>query len=136
MSNKFTAFYRKNVSVELEFSGASISSDSAMILLERLERKNNLIEYFSNFIPDRRDPIFVKHSLFKLLKQRVLLLMHGYEDCNDVSMLKNDPVIKHILEGDLASQPTLSRFENRLNKSDIFALSYAWIDKYVSSLNG
>ncbi len=36
----------------------------------------------------------------------------------------------------MASQPTISRFENSLNKETIFKLSYAWIDRYVSSLKG
>jgi hypothetical protein len=72
----------------------------------------------------------------KLLKQRVYMLMQGYEDTNDVFHLQNDPLFKDILEDDLASQPTLSRFENGIEKRTIFALSYACIDRYVSSLAG
>ena len=41
---------------------------------------------------------------------------------------------KDVLQGDLASQPTVSRFENSLDKHSIFELCYAWIDRYVSSL--
>ena len=41
-----------------------------------------------------------------------------------------------LLEGDLASQPTISRFENSLDKHAIFELSNAWVDHYVSSLVG
>ena len=62
--------------------------------------------------------------------------MQGYEDANDVSHLKNDPLYKDILEGNLASQPTISRFENSLDKHSIFNLCYAWIDRYVLSLKG
>jgi transposase len=39
-------------------------------------------------------------------------MMQGYEDANDVHHLKNDPILKSILGGELASQPTVSRFEN------------------------
>src|SRR5690625_4154921 len=64
------------------------------------------------------------------------MMMHGYEDTNDVESLKNDPLFEDILEGSLASQPTLSRLENSLTRADIFNLSNAWIDQYVRSLEG
>ena len=60
----------------------------------------------------------------------------GYEDCNDVNHLKNDPAFQHVLDGELASQPTLSRFENSLSMSEIWRLSKYMIDTYISSLIG
>ena len=60
--------------------------------------------------------------------------MQGYEDANDVFHLQHDPLYKDILEGDLASQPTISRFENSLSKQSIFELCYAWINRYVATL--
>jgi hypothetical protein len=78
----------------------------------------------------------VVHTVEKILKQRVFLLMHGYEDANDVKYLKADPLFRDILEGDLASQPTVSRFENSVDRKCIFDLCYAWIDRYVSTLKG
>ena len=62
--------------------------------------------------------------------------MQGYQDANGVFHLQHEPLYKDILEGDLASQPTISRFENSLDKHSIFALCYAWIDRYVCSLKG
>lgn len=62
--------------------------------------------------------------------------MLGYEDANDVEYLKNDSLIQDILEGDLAFQPTIFRFENAMDKHAIFKLCYAWIDQYVSTLKG
>ena len=59
-----------------------------------------------------------------------------YKDVNDVNHLKNDPLFKDILQGDLASQPTISRFENSLDKHAIFKFSNAWVDNYVKSLFG
>jgi hypothetical protein len=63
-------------------------------------------------------------------------MMQGYEDANDVHHLKNDPIIKSILGGDLASQPTVSRFENTIDKQTIFSILYGWLDRYVQSLSG
>jgi hypothetical protein len=62
--------------------------------------------------------------------------MLGYSDANDVNYLKNDPILKDILNGELASQPSISRLENSVNKQSIFNLCYAWIDRYVTTLKG
>ncbi len=136
MSHKDTAFYRKNREILIDFSGEEISSDGSIVLLEKLEREHKIIKHFSQFIPDNRGSNRIAHSTEKLLKQRVFMQMLGYEDTNDVDSLKRDPLFQDVLEGDLASQPTLSRFENRLTKQAIFDLAYAWIDWYVSSLAG
>jgi len=134
MSNKNTVFYRGNTAVSVDFSAEEISSDGAVILLEKLERQHKIIDYFSKFIPDQRDPLRIIHTRAKQLKQRVYTLMQGYEDTNDVNYLKNDPLYKDILGGDMASQPTLSRFENSMDKASIFVLCYTWVDRYVSTL--
>lgn len=136
MRNKFTAFYRGKTEVSVDFSSDQISSDGALILLEKLERKDGLLSYFSEHIIDPRDPFRTVHTTEKLLKQRVFSLMQGYEDANDVEHLKNDPLFEDVLEGDMASQPTLSRFENSLGKQGIFNLCHAWVDRYVASLSG
>lgn len=134
MSHKDTAFYRGNKQINFDFSAEKISSDGSVLLLEKLERKHKIISYFSNIIPDMRDPSRITHSVSKLLKQRVYGIMLGYEDANDVKYLKNDPLLQDILEGDLASQPTISRFENTMDKYVIFKLCYAWVDQYVRTL--
>ena len=136
MSHKDTIFYRGRTAVSMDFSADEISSDGAVLLLEKLERKHRILRYFSNVIPEYRDPFRITHSLEKLLKQRVFALVQGYEDTNDVQYLKNDPLLKDILEGDLASQPTMSRFENSVDKHSVFALCYAWVERYVDSLKG
>ena len=136
MSNKNTIFYRKNTAISIDFSAEQISSDGSLILLEKLEREHKVINYFSKFLPDTRNPRFITYTREAQLKQRVFMLMLGYEDANDVTHLQHDPLFKDILQGDLASQPTISRFENSHDKHSIFALCSAWVDKYVSSLAG
>lgn len=136
MSTKSTLFYRGNKEVSVDFSAAEISSDGSVVLLEKIERKHKLISYFSKLIPDNRHPLLITHSREKQLKQRVFTMMHGYEDTNDVQYLKNDPLYKDILGGDMASQPTLSRFENCMDKRSIMALCHGWVERYVSTLKG
>ncbi len=136
MSTKNTVFYRDKKEVLVEFSAQEISSDGGVVYLEKLERKYGLLKRVSQFIPDNRNPLFTVYSRYAQLKQRVFKMVQGYEDVNDVTHLKNDPLFKDVLQGDLASQPTISRFENCFDKASIFALCYNFIDRYVESLKG
>lgn len=136
MSNKDTIFYRENKSISVDFSGSEISSDGSLILLEKIERKHKLIKRFAKLLPDLRDPNLITYTRENQLKQRVFMMMLGYEDANDVSHLKNDPLFKDVLQGDLSSQPTISRFENSLDKRSILEFSNAWVDNYIASLSG
>ena len=134
MRTKNTLFYKQNQAYLLNFSAEDISSDTSIFLAEKIERKHHIIKDISKFISDNRDQSLIKHSYENILKQRVFLMMQGYEDANDANHLKNDPVIKNILGGNLASQPTISRFENIIDKQTIFKVLYGWLDKYVKSL--
>ena len=136
MSHKNTLFYRNKQAISIDFSADEISSDGSLVLLEKLEREHGLIRYFSNSIPDSRNPKLITYTRESQLKQRVYMLMLGYEDNNDVTHLQYDPLFKDVLQGDLASQPTMSRFENSMDLRSIFELSNLWVDRYIESLKG
>src|SRR5690625_135874 len=119
MRTKNTAFYRGNKEVLVDFSAGEISSDGAVILLEKLERKNKLIKYFSRFIPDHRDPSRIQLTTERLLRERVFMQVQGYEDRNDVGYVKNDRLFKDVLRGEMASQPTLSRVGSSVGKATV-----------------
>ena len=97
MSNKDTVFYRRNKSILVDFLGSEISTDGSLILLEKIERKHKLIKNFSKYLPDTRNQKFITYTREDQLKQRVFMMMLGYEDANDVSHLKNDPLFKDVL---------------------------------------
>lgn len=134
MSHKDTLFYRNRQAISIDFSADEISSDGSLVLLEKLEREHGLIRYFSDSIPDSRNPKLITYTRESQLKQRIYMLMLGYEDINDVTHLQHDPLFKDVLQGDLASQPTMSRFENSMDLRSIFELSNLWVDRYVESL--
>jgi len=85
LSTKDTLFYRGNTSVNLDFSASEISSDGSLILLEKLEREHKLIKKFSKHLPDIRDSRLITYSREDQLKQRVFMMMLGYEDANGYS---------------------------------------------------
>ena len=66
--------------------------------------------------------------------QRVFHIAAGYEDCNDCNDLPEDLIFKLCAgrlpqsENDLASQPTMSKLENTVTKTDLFRLGECLVD--------
>ena len=102
------------------FDQAHASSDGGAILLKAADARYGLIEGFAGCLVDDRQPGKVRHVLADLLAQRIFGLACGYPDANDAGRLADDPIHKLLLGRDpidgasLASQPTLSRFENHV----------------------
>lgn len=70
----------------------------------------------------------------------MLQIACGYEDCNDANQLRSEPAFLTAMERvagqkgmELASQPTLSRFEQRLS-SEVLKMSEELIDLWIDQL--
>lgn len=63
-------------------------------------------------------------------------MMQGYEDWNDEQKLSKDPVMNKMLDNGLCSQPTLSRFENKADKTLIYQMCEWFVDQYVEAIAG
>ncbi len=69
------------------------------------------------------------------MRQRVFQIAAGYEDCNDCNDLREDMIFKMCAGrlpqsgNDLASQPTMSRLENTVKKTDLFRLGECLVQK-------
>jgi hypothetical protein len=75
-----------------------------------------------------------------MVRSRVYGILAGYEDQNDHDTLRADPVFKLIADRspedhDLASQPTLSRFENGINIPSLKRLRDVFIDQFLASFD-
>ena len=120
------------------FDGGDISSDGGVMLLGEAERRTGIIAALAAAIGDERDPVRVRHSIEVMLRQRIFAIACGYEDCNDFDELRSDPALKlavgRLPEGDfdLASQPTLSRFENSVSSGELLAMSAVLLDQFVA----
>jgi hypothetical protein len=132
---KDIVFYRGKQAFKFDFSASAISSDGAILLSEKVEKKTGLLKEFASLIPDYRNPFYIGYTYEEMLRQRVFLMMQGYEDCNDEEKLRQDPVITQVLNSGLCSQPTLSRFENKADKHLIFRMCQWFIDRYVEGLD-
>ena len=101
---------------------------AARCLLKAAEARYGLIDGFARCLVEDRQPGKVRHTLEDLLAQRIFGLACGHPDANDADRLADDPIHKLLLgrdpiDGDpLASQPTLSRFENQVGAHELYAL--------------
>lgn len=129
----------KDKAVLLDFDGGRLSSDAGILILKEAANQIGIIPALSRAICDTRDQRYVKHSNDDLIAQRVYQIMAGYEDQNDANTLRDDAVLKMALGYDplgddsLASQPTLSRFENKPSKSDIYRMTQTLVDVFIAS---
>ncbi len=128
------------------FDQPHASSDGGAVLLKAAERRYGLIDGFARSLVDERQPAKVRHTLADLLAQRIFGLACGHTDANDADRLADDPIHKLLLGRDpiagdpLASQPTISRFENRVGVQALYALGHelaaSVIDRHRQRLHG
>jgi len=120
--------------VVAKFDQRQGSSDGGAILLKAADRCLHLIPALADCLKDERQPGKVDHEMEELLAQRVFAIACGYADANDAARLAEDPVHKMLIgrdpvEGqDLASQPTLSRFENAPDRKQLYRMGGALAD--------
>jgi hypothetical protein len=128
------------------FDQLQSSSDGGAFLLKAADRRYGLTEALAGCLRDSRQAGKVDHSLHELLAQRVFAIACGYPDANDSARLASDPMHKMLLDRDplagrdLASQPTLSRFENAVGPKELYAmaevLALRVIERHAERLRG
>ena len=123
--------------VVAKFDERQGSSDGGAILLKAADRRLGITAALAACLEDERQPGKVRHQLHELVTQRVMGIALGYEDANDAARLASDPIHK-LLVGrdpvkgdDLASQPTLSRFENAPDRKELFRMTEALADRVI-----
>lgn len=129
------AFRLPTSSLAVTFDGPRLTSDGGLCWLVEADRTLGLCAALAAQIPDwrRREG---RHSLETLVRQRVFQIACGYEDQNDATTLRSDPLLKLVCgrlpeEADLASQPTLSRLENAVDAKACYRLAQALIQIYL-----
>jgi hypothetical protein len=124
--------------VEIEVSSHPLTSDAGLLPVRQCDQDLRLTEQFAAALDDRRDPALTRQSILSMVRQRVYGILADYEDQNDHDTLRSDPVFKLVAdrppEGlDLASQPTLSRFENAVSVADLWRLRDVLVDLFIQS---
>ena len=124
------------VALEAVFAGGRLTSDGGLPWLAEADAALDLTSALAAAIPEwRRGPI--RHSLLALVRQRLYQIACGYADQNDATTLRLDPLLKLVCGrlpdsgADLASQPTLSRLENAVDRHAAERLARALVEVYV-----
>src|SRR5213594_1650189 len=130
-------FDPKSKPVVAAFDQLHASSDGGAILLKGIDTQWGLTKQLAACLEDDRQPGKVRHRTLELLRQRLFGLACGYADCNDAARLADDAIHKLLLERDplagpaLASQPTLSRFENAVGARELIAMGHVLADAVI-----
>jgi hypothetical protein len=114
------------------------STDGGLLLVKALDSQMGLTARLAACLDDARQPGKVLHETIELLQQRIFGICGGYADCNDAARLVHDPMHKLVLGRDpiaglgLASQPTLSRFENGVSARELRAMTHVLADTVIA----
>ncbi|HIC35170.1 MAG TPA: IS1380 family transposase [Gammaproteobacteria bacterium] len=128
--------FHQSKPIEIEPVEEHLSSDAGLLLFRELDEQVGLSSGFSSQLTDLRT--YPTHSILQMVRSRVYGILAGYEDQNDHDSLRSDSVFKLIANRlpddlDLASQPTLSRFENSVTPSSLLRLEEWFIQRFVDS---
>src|SRR6516225_8534956 len=124
------------LSLSAAFDAGRLTSDGGLVWLAEADQALGICAALAACIPDwRRGPVL--HSLPTLVRQRIFQIACGYADQNDATTLRSDPLLKAVCGrlpdsgADLASQPTLSRLENAVDRHACEAMAEALVALYI-----
>ena len=122
--------------LEAVFDAGRLTSDGGLPWVAEADAALGVCATLAARVPEwRRGP--VRHSREALVRQRVYQIACGYADQDDADSLRTDPLLKAVCGrlpesgAALASQPTLSRLENAVDRHAVEALAAALVDLYV-----
>ena len=129
-------FWQAAANLRVRFDGGQVTSDGGLPWLAQAEAALGVCAALAAGVPEWRRG-GVRHSLEALVRQRVFQIACGYADQDDADTLRSDPLLKLACgrlpasEADLASQPTLSRLENAVDRHAVERLAAALADLYI-----
>src|SRR5207249_10003583 len=132
-------FEPKSKPVVATFDAEHASSDGGAILLKGIDTQLGLTKRLAACLDDPRQPGKIQHQTLELFRQRVFGIACGYADCNDAARLADDAIHKWLLDRDpisgpaLASQPTLSRFENAAAWQQLRDMAHVLADTVIET---
>ncbi len=130
-------FDPKRKPVVAAFDAEHASSDGGAVLLKGIDTQLGLTKRLAACLDDPRQAGKVQHQTLELLRQRVFGLACGYADCNDAARLAHDAIHKLLVDRDpiagpaLASQPTLSRFENAVGWRELLTMGHGLAEMVI-----
>ena len=120
MSIVNTLALESNRQIKINFDGGDLSSDAGLLLIKEFISKIGIDKLLDKTFKTNDPALFRYHTDQKNLLQMIYMIIAGYFEDDASDELTNDPVFKSVLEKDvLASQPTVSRFFNRMDEDTL-----------------
>ncbi|HKB36113.1 MAG TPA: IS1380 family transposase [Gemmataceae bacterium] len=126
--------------IVVEPSAGLLTSDAGLLPFRQLDEHLGLSRDFAAVLNDPRDPDLIEHTTLQMVRSRVYGILAGYADQNDHDTLRHDPLFKLLADRrptdpDLASQPTLSRFENAVDIPSLKRLRALFVEQFITSFD-
>src|ERR687885_849682 len=122
--------------LQAAFDGGRLTSDGGLPWLAQADTALGLCALIAACSPEwRKRP--GQHALDTLVRQRIFQIACGYEDQDDADTLRHDPLLKLVCGrlpdtgAPLASQPTLSRLDNAMDRRACYRLAVALVQLYL-----
>ena len=119
MSSLSALHLESNSKIKINFDGGDLSSDSGLLLIKEFAHRIGF-HHLIKKVFKTNDTASRFHRDDENLCQMIYQILAGYFNDDDADELTNEPVFKSILnKSSLASQPTLSRFFNRMDEDTL-----------------
>ena len=120
MSIVNTLALESNRQIKINFAGGDLSSDAGLLLVKEFVSKLGIDKVLGRNFKTNDSAVFRFHTDRDNLLQMIYMIIAGYFEDDASDELTNDPVFKSILDKKaLASQPTISRFFNRMDEDTL-----------------
>ncbi len=111
---------QSNRQIKINFDGGDLSSDAGLLLIKEFVSKLGIERLLNHSFKTNDSAVFRYHTDRDNLLQMIYMIMAGYFEDDASDELTNDPVFKAVLgKSALASQPTVSRFFNRMDEDSL-----------------
>ncbi len=126
--------------VVLRWDGGQLTSDAGLVWVAQADRKVGVTAMLAQAMVDRRQAGKVRHGLAEVLRERVYAIVAGYPDANDLTYLREDPALQVACgkrpgaASRLASQPTVSRFENGVRPKEALRMGLGLAERVIAQL--
>ena len=120
MSIVNTFSLQSNRQIKINFDGGDLSSDAGLLLIKEFISKLGIERLLNRSFKTNDSAVFRYHTDRDNLLQMIYMIMAGYFEDDASDELTKDPIFKAVLEKSaLASQPTVSRFFNRMDEDTL-----------------
>ena len=120
MSIVNTFSLQSNRQIKINFDGGDLSSDAGLLLIKEFISKLGIERLLNHSFKTNDSAVFRYHTDRDNLLQMIYMIMTGYFEDDASDELTKDPIFKAVLEKSaLASQPTVSRFFNRMDEDTL-----------------